>query len=98
MTETVPAPPRDVPAAFDFQEASDGIECYRLSNNGLRVLLLPQDGAPVATSMVTYHVGSRNERTGHTGATHMLEHLMFKGTERRTAPRFSRRSSAWAPK
>jgi zinc protease len=32
--------------------------------------------------MVTYHVGSRNERTGHTGATHMLEHLMFKGTER----------------
>jgi zinc protease len=82
MTETIPAPPRDVPAAFDFQEASDGIECYRLSNNGLRVLLLPQDGAPVATSMVTYHVGSRNERTGHTGATHMLEHLMFKGTER----------------
>ena len=68
--------------AFTFRESSDGIECYRLSENGLRVLLLPQDGAPVATSMVTYHVGSRNERTGHTGATHMLEHLMFKGTER----------------
>ncbi len=76
------APPTDVPAAFEFQEASDSIECYRLTNNGLRVLLLPQDGAPVSTSMVTYHVGSRNERTGHTGATHMLEHLMFKGTER----------------
>jgi len=67
---------------FTFQESSDGIECYRLDSNGLRVLLLPQEGAPVATSMVTYHVGSRNERTGHTGATHMLEHLMFKGTER----------------
>jgi len=74
--------PVEIPSAFEFRTASDGIECYRLVDNGLRVLLLPQDGAPVATSMVTYHVGSRNERTGHTGATHMLEHLMFKGTER----------------
>ncbi len=72
----------DVPPDVTFEEASDGIECYFLPANGLRILLLPQDGAPVATSMVTYHVGSRNERTGHTGATHMLEHLMFKGTER----------------
>jgi zinc protease len=32
--------------------------------------------------MVTYHVGSRNESLGLTGATHFLEHLMFKGTER----------------
>jgi zinc protease len=82
MTQATTAPPTPIPDAFEFEEASDGIECYRLTDNGLRVLLLPQDGAPVATSMVTYHVGSRNERTGHTGATHMLEHLMFKGTER----------------
>ncbi|PSQ98425.1 MAG: insulinase family protein [Bacteroidetes bacterium SW_11_64_17] len=82
MQETTVAEPRNLPAAIEFQEASDGIECYRLTENDLRILLLPQDGAPVATSMVTYHVGSRNERTGHTGATHMLEHLMFKGTER----------------
>ena len=82
MTETTTAPSHDIPAAVEFQETSDGIECYRLTENGLRILLLPQDGAPVATSMVTYHVGSRDERTGHTGATHMLEHLMFKGTER----------------
>jgi hypothetical protein len=32
--------------------------------------------------MVTYHVGSRNETAGLTGATHFLEHLMFKGTPR----------------
>jgi Predicted Zn-dependent peptidases len=82
QTTTVSSPPTDLPATIEFQEASDGIECYRLTENDLRILLLPQDGAPVATSMVTYHVGSRNERTGHTGATHMLEHLMFKGTER----------------
>jgi len=80
-TEATPAP-HAIPSEFDFEEASGDIECYRLSHNSLRVLLLPQDGAPVATCMVTYHVGSRNERTGHTGATHMLEHLMFKGTDR----------------
>jgi zinc protease len=84
MNQPTPAaaPSTDIPAAFTFEETSGDIECYRLSDNDLRVLLLPQDGASVATSMVTYHVGSRNERTGHTGATHMLEHLMFKGTER----------------
>ena len=81
MKTTTP-PATDCPDAFEFVERSDGIECYRLTTNDLRVLLLPQEGASVATSMVTYHVGSRNERTGHTGATHMLEHLMFKGTER----------------
>lgn len=36
--------------------------------------------APVVTFMVTYQVGSRNEAVGHTGATHLLEHLMFKGS------------------
>ncbi len=68
--------------SFTHVETSSGIQCYRHRDNDLRVLVLPQDGAPVATLMVTYHVGSRNERTGHTGATHFLEHLMFKGTER----------------
>ncbi|MDX1547929.1 MAG: pitrilysin family protein [Rhodothermales bacterium] len=70
------------PDAFDFLEASGGIEAYRLKANGLRVLVLPEAAAPVATLMVTYHVGSRDERTGLTGATHFLEHLMFKGTAR----------------
>jgi len=73
--------PTDIPAAFSFVERSGEIDCYRLDANGLRVLMLPQEGAPVTSFMVTYHVGSRNESAGHTGATHMLEHLMFKGTE-----------------
>lgn len=60
----------------------DGIEEYRLESNGLSVLLMPNEGLPVATVMVTYKVGSRNEVTGTTGATHILEHMMFKGTER----------------
>ena len=52
----------------------------RLRSNGLRVLLIANPVAPVATFAIVYHVGSRNEAVGHTGATHLLEHLMFKGT------------------
>lgn len=78
--ETANKPPRH--PAFTFIEESGGIEAYRLDENGLTVLLLQQAAAPVVTFMVTYHVGSRNESLGLTGATHFLEHLMFKGTER----------------
>ena len=55
---------------------------YRLETNHLTVLLMPDTNAPVATFMVTYLVGSRNEVTGTTGATHLLEHLMFRGSEK----------------
>jgi zinc protease len=58
-----------------------GIEEYTLVSNGMRVLLKEDHSAPVAGVMVTYHVGSRNETTGYTGATHLLEHLMFKGSD-----------------
>jgi zinc protease len=68
--------------AFSFVKEAGGIEEYRLGANGMQVLLMQEAAAPVACFMVTYRVGSRNERTGLTGATHMLEHLMFKGTER----------------
>lgn len=57
-----------------------GIEEYELRTNGLKVLLMPHEGMPVATVMVTYNVGSRHEVPGTTGATHILEHMMFKGT------------------
>lgn len=54
---------------------------YTYDANGLQVLLKPDSSAPVVTFMVTYRVGSRNEVTGTTGATHLLEHLMFKGSD-----------------
>ncbi len=59
-----------------------GVREWRLPANGLTVLTVPTPVAPVATFCVVYKVGSRNEVTGQTGATHLLEHLMFKGTER----------------
>ena len=49
--------------------------------NGLKVLLLEEHKAPVAVFQVWYRVGSRNEQLGKTGLSHLLEHLMFKGTK-----------------
>ncbi|HEY3156617.1 MAG TPA: pitrilysin family protein [Candidatus Eisenbacteria bacterium] len=48
--------------------------------NGLKVLIQEVRGAPVVSFMVWYKVGSRNESTGMTGISHLLEHMMFKGT------------------
>ncbi len=79
---TTSAAPGVHPDTFTFNEVLSGVEHYVHKHNGLQVLLLQQTAAPVVTFMVTYHVGSRHEATGLTGATHFLEHLMFKGTER----------------
>ena len=65
---------------FTYVKSRGGIDEYTLDANGLQVLLIPESSAPVITFMVTYHVGSRNEVTGTTGSTHLLEHLMFKGS------------------
>jgi zinc protease len=67
--------------AFDFVQEKEGIRELRMRANGLQVLLLSNRVAPVATFCVVYRVGSRHEAVGHTGATHLLEHMMFKGTE-----------------
>lgn len=65
---------------FEYVQSSGGIEEYTMKSNDLSVLLMEDHSAPVATFMVTYHVGSRNEAVGHTGSTHLLEHMMFKGS------------------
>jgi len=69
-------------SGYDYIKSSGGIDEYLLKKNGLKVLLMEDHSAPVVTFMVTYHVGSRNEAVGHTGSTHLLEHLMFKGSRR----------------
>ena len=64
-----------------FIQKYESIEEYELENNGLKILLDHNPSMPVATVMITYKVGSRNEKDGVTGATHILEHMMFKGTK-----------------
>ncbi len=49
--------------------------------NGLRVLLVEDNNAPVVSIAITYDVGSRNERKGRTGFAHLFEHMMFTGSE-----------------
>ena len=69
------------PAGFSHVKTVGHIAEYKLAANDLNVLLLEDHSAPVLTFMVTYRVGSRHEVTGTTGATHILEHLMFKGSK-----------------
>ncbi len=57
--------------------------------NGIQVLVLENHKAPVATLNVFYKVGSRNERTGKTGLSHLVEHLMFRGTKKLKPEEFS---------
>lgn len=59
-----------------------GIEEYNYKANGLNLLLVKDNAAPVVTVQIVYRVGSRHEVPGNTGSTHLLEHLMFKGTEK----------------
>lgn len=59
----------------------EGISEYRLAN-GLTVLLFPDPSKQTITVNLTYLVGSRNESYGETGMAHLLEHLLFKGSER----------------
>lgn len=57
--------------------------------NGLKVLLKEEHKAPVVTFQVWYKVGSRNEKLGTTGVSHVLEHMMFKGTKKYGPKQFS---------
>ena len=58
--------------------------------NGLKVILLENHRAPLITFQIWYRVGSRNEEWGKTGLSHMLEHMMFKGTRKVGPEEFSR--------
>jgi zinc protease len=81
-----PGAPLNV-VGYTFVKSVGGIDEYTLNSNGLTVLIAPDHSAPVVTFQVTYRVGSRNEVTGTTGATHLLEHLMFKGSENFNDPK-----------
>ncbi len=70
--------PQTAPAAQTYAERVH----EKILPNGLKVLLLEEHKAPVAVFQVWYRVGSRNEQLGKTGLAHMLEHLMFKGTQK----------------
>ena len=50
-------------------------------DNGLRVIISEDHYAPMYAIVVSYKVGSRDERQGRTGFAHLFEHMMFQGSE-----------------
>lgn len=59
--------------------SSAGVREYVLAN-GLKVIMTEDHTSPLAVFQIWYRVGSRDEVSGRTGMSHLLEHMMFKGT------------------
>jgi len=78
-----------LPATGNTQSLGMQVSEFRLAN-GMQVVVIPDRRTPVVTHMVWYHVGSADETPGKSGLAHFLEHLMFKGTEKNPAGRFSK--------
>jgi zinc protease len=73
--------PAKPPKPFTYVNSVEGITQYALPN-GMQVLLVPDESKPTVTVNVTYFVGSRHEGYGEHGMAHLLEHMMFKGTQK----------------
>ena len=69
--------------------AGEKVEAFML-DNGMKVIVKPDHRAPVVVSQVWYKVGSSYELPGTTGVSHVLEHMMFKGTKKVPPDEFSR--------
>lgn len=68
-----------LPAGMKKGATVEGITEYTL-DNGLKVLIFPDASKQTTTVNITYLVGSRHEGYGETGMSHLLEHMVFKGT------------------
>jgi zinc protease len=58
--------------------------------NGMRVIVKEDHRAPTAVHMVWYRAGAMDEKDGDSGVAHVLEHMMFKGTQKLKAGEFNR--------
>ncbi len=84
---TTPAPK---PTPQLFKPTQPPTREFQLSN-GLKLIVREDHRAPVAIFQIWYRVGSSYEPLGLTGISHILEHMMFKGTNRLKPGEFSRR-------
>lgn len=69
--------------------AAPEVTTFKLAN-GLEVVVVPDRRSPVVTHMLWYKVGAADEPPGKSGIAHFLEHLLFKGTEKNPAGKFSK--------
>lgn len=70
----------ELPAGMQAGPSIQGVSQYQMEN-GLRIVLAPDASRPQTTVNMTYLVGSSQEGSGETGMAHLLEHLMFRGTD-----------------
>jgi len=77
-----------LPGLF-ITSAHAGIKEFQLKN-GLKLIVQEDHRSPVVVSQVWYRAGSLDEVNGKTGVAHVLEHMMFKGTQLVKAGQFSR--------
>jgi zinc protease len=62
----------------------------RVLPNGLRLRVLREAGSPTVSYATFFQVGSRNERPGITGISHLFEHMMFNGAAKYGPKQFDR--------
>lgn len=76
--------------AGEVKPAENGAVYEETLENGLRVFIINDRNAPLAVFEIWYNAGSINEQVGKTGLSHLLEHMMFKGTPRYGSKVFSK--------
>lgn len=79
---SIPASSADLKMSLDVAE-------YHL-DNGMQVLVLEDHASPVVSVQVWVRVGSRNEKPDYTGISHLIEHMIFKGTKKVGPEQYSR--------
>ena len=86
--------PAPSPAAASAAAEVGAQTFERTLPNGMKVLVRRDNRAPTVAHMVWYRAGSMDEVNGRTGVAHVLEHMMFKGTQTLAPGEFSRRVAA----
>jgi len=74
--------------ALFWHHANAQVHEYTL-DNGLKLIIKEDHRVPVVISQVWYKIGASYEESGRTGLSHVLEHMMFKGTEEYPNNKFS---------
>jgi len=72
------------------KSADEGNVHEAVLSNGLKVIALKDPNAPLSIFQIWYDAGSIHEQIGKTGLSHLLEHMMFKGTPKYGAKEFSK--------